>query len=371
MILDAVNEVYYGGNKYTDELDRIFKEMKKVDADDIEAKNLSIQLIRTLKGFSGIDFGIYFDKDTSMYTFPINHPISISATKNGLKVSNLKKDDFILLGDNPNMVFKSKNKNDAFNSLKPREITAILLHELGHTVTKNVVPLTDYTNALNQSLQIKTHIIFALSKDKTPTTDSMIEDYVNNIAAIVRQVIDDTATVAEYGLKSIVSMIMPKALYNAYLDEKFSDGIATVYGYAPDISSAFIKLKKISIPKNNNGIMGIASGLVDMSLYGLLDEHPNSISRMNQQIDSLEYELKNTIADKKTKKEIIEQIDDVKLSIKNYNAVLKNNSYTLPEYAYGKILATIMPNSPAGDLFSKLLAKDSYIAKTLDKNLKK
>ncbi len=368
MILDNINEVYYGGNIYTDRMASIISEMQKTKSDSDSAMILCTELLDTLKDFTGIKFCLSLDKAGLVYTIPINHPLTISASKDKIKVKNLKKDDTILIGINPGLLFISPFTKDKRNGLNSREVTSTILHELGHTITKSVVPLMDYTNALKQSLQIKSSIIFAVSKGNKPSS-SIIEEYVNTIVSIANQVIDTGKELAGYTIKSVVASLIPSKFYNAYLDEKFADSFATIYGFGPELSSAMLKIKKLNLDSHPKALTDLFDGCVNLSINGLMDEHPHDLARMNTQIELLEKELNSTICDRATKKEILSQIKDIKININAYSNMIKNNPYTFSEYAYKEILTSLIPSNRNGDIFS-ILTKDSFISDTLDKRLK-
>lgn len=130
-------------------------------------------------------------------------------------------------------------------------------------------------------------------------------------------------------------------------DEKFADQFVVMYGYGPELISAFSKMtidyskfekKLVKIPVLNL-FVGLKKIAFDFGYRNLMDmEHPPMITRMKSVIASLESDLKHTPnLSIETRKDILNQIKDCKLKIeKFYNGTEQDNMATkmIKSYSY-------------------------------------
>ena len=134
---------------------------------------------------------------------------------------------------------------------------------------------------------------------------------------------------------------------NGRMDEKFADQFVAMYGYGPELVSAFSKMTinygQIEKHLKDVPIINIFVGLnkiVDSVMFRHLfdDPHPNMYSRMESQIRQLEAELKgNRDIDPKMKKEIEDQIEQCKKTMDDYFSNSDNMSDKMLKYYHGRI----------------------------------
>ena len=107
-------------------------------------------------------------------------------------------------------------------------------------------------------------------------------------------------------------------------------------------------------------------GMMSFALTSLFDEHPDNISRMTNQIDYLEYELKHNVAlSKEDKKDMQKQIIQIKALIKQSTIIDSNNKYSIPYKVYSKILVNLLGGQ---EIFGRI-NKALFNAKIMDHGL--
>ena len=138
-----------------------------------------------------------------------------------------------------------------------------------------------------------------------------------------------------------------KELKPVRADEKFADQFVTMYGYGPELISAFSKMvidyskfekKLVKIPILNL-FVGLKKIAFDFGYRNFLDlEHPPMITRMKSVIANLESDLKHTPnLSPETRRDIMNQIKDCKLKIDQfYNNTENDNMATkmIKSYSY-------------------------------------
>ena len=129
-----LNEVYFGESLITDRIvDVISQTMNtKIDLKSNKTKELLEELCDAIKDFCGARLvEIDMEEDTWGYTIapPYKKRPEYKITKNGVRFKD-NKEVVLIVTLNPKILFKDPKKK---NLLTPRELTAVLLHEIGHS----------------------------------------------------------------------------------------------------------------------------------------------------------------------------------------------------------------------------------------------
>ena len=129
----------------------------------------------------------------------------------------------------------------------------------------------------------------------------------------------------------------------SYTNEKFADTFAAMYGYGTELHSALLKsfknYEENNVPKKYAQPRGfILKGLkfvhimfTDYMLFinGLKDEHPDGLTRINVSIQYLSREIAKENIDPKMKKELLDQINNLKKQVEDYIAYNGSEGDTL------------------------------------------
>jgi len=264
------------------------------------------------------------------------------------------------------------------NEYTDDEIFAIILHEIGHNFQESLVKDIKDLNILSYVFSFITAIINAFKGDFNElvklTGDSLVGRYIKNIRAAgakftrnkgaassiinyfatFKNVLSDTFLSVGQVLIGLVpfsglllSLIdLPTRIINTVFNlprhvsnvagEYLADSFAVMYGYGPETASAQRKI--------NNATTGFADEAVQktkvlnaiyqfnlvpiLATASMFDEHPSSLARVKNTVDSLEKELQNENLDPKMKKKIIE---DAKKCKKEFDEFYKQASSLNPE----------------------------------------
>lgn len=424
-----LNEAYFGNSP---ELEALQKQLTKARSKFLGVKLIDKYLsnfntdpeltklnrqFEQMFGFNAFCLNIEPNTAHNAYVFPTSFKIdSVSYDNNHIVTTNTgtkyKKEYEVSA-----IVFISSSLwvSDEFTD---REVLAIILHEIGHHFQSTVSSLSCANGYIMSTMNLITfiHIIcngininqrningivsmsnttekFVLKKiEKLKQTNPELIDCYNKIlglkAAIDGTVIDLDQSVQNIHLllspisgmlHNIISGAIhtfindPLALFKALIgfnDETVADNFVTMYGYAPDLSTALNKINKgsvgyRSIKFRKQGILSsyynIMTNLADL-LFGLSNVHPNNISRITDQLKYLEYELEKQNVDPKMRKEIKKDIEKMNKLLKSINTKSKN---TFSNEAYDMLLLFLFKD---GDLKNSFL-KNTDRYKEIDINI--
>lgn len=232
------------------------------------------------------------------------------------------------------------------------EITAIILHELGHNfataLDKNIsendqlismmqiilaiidISMGKIDNALNAMMSSNSIGKFIADCYEMMSTGNksmiMLYNILTGIQGFGRDVITNIVKVIGglvlpvtliYGL--INQLIANMMNYTGYQNEKIADNFAQQYGYGLELSSALAKMEftpngKVEEFINDVPFLGPLCKLPEDIVYvvlGAFDVHPPTSERIHNQLLSCEYELKKANLDPKAKKELLREIDEI------------------------------------------------------------
>lgn len=235
--------------------------------------------------------------------------------------------------------------NNGESSLTGGEILAVILHEIGHNFY--VGPIRDFGAlffaAATQADMIAALLGLILSRGFLELTGVIDENLPSStkktLTRIANVVGTFTGPLAALGniqmviinalLASIVTIIILSKIlmapivvtknFLAYDSEKYSDSFAAAYGYGAEIASALIKINRIQVPylsaiKPVQSVLDFFFGLYRLQtglISALLDEHPNTIARLNNTIAYLDAAGAD-IKDPQVKKEYAAQMKALK-----------------------------------------------------------
>jgi len=311
--------------------------------------------IKDVFGFHVVDFNIDPDSAINAYTYPI--PSSFTGISTNAKMVN----GMINYKDQSyaNMVVRCTSGLWASDNFSDAEITAILLHEIGHnfssgisTILKNYNMIVVFINFLSlcsgniQLLIYDPNIKSSLSDIiKHNPLLSTFAGGIKSIFAILKYVLYICISCVDYfKLSSLLDIGINilrnpfgsaiQAMFGMYKkgDEYSSDEFAASCGYGAELASALTKMELsknplgTNIEKAINGIpvLGHVHNFMSIPVNICLSpfaSHPITPKRVNNIISELEKELKkDKNLSPEMKKEIRRNIEDLKKVVADYTA---------------------------------------------------
>ena len=379
---DLINELYVGE---TDFITRLIDAVSKARAPYIGKARKPIKgnqdffkigdMIAEEFGFYSVSFSVPFDPSMNAFTYPITMNLDTNITKNkpmfikdrGMKFDPNIQKLCIIVAVTAGVWFNEK--------ITDREVTAAILHEIGHSFVLqsyrmidileanriglifsyiSLLILTTISSILNAGTKIGTLTDIArirlmiqtlisrneykgwmnelnkkLSKHKLFTGISSVSEYISRV---VKGVFTEIITIFSIPMKLIAiptltlnKILEPLSSENYAIDrsqEYMSDSFATMYGLGPEIGSF---LSKITINNSNSGskldkalntipIVGALHETLNIPILLLtntLNTHPSTPARINKILEELNKELKDSDLAPKTKEEIRKNIKDL------------------------------------------------------------
>lgn len=217
----------------------------------------------------------------------------------------------------------------------PREIMGVILHEMGHQINMTPYKAAEETyftiSTLGANLVI-TPLIGNAYATMTSLMHNTLQKYFPQVANVYHQVGSflNNYTVSKTSIiqvaKNIPKMIMkgPMAFLN-YGEERMADAIVSDYGYAPELITSHQKFETMygkDINKVINSIPVVnavysANRLLIHLLCTIVDEHPNSQTRVTQSIKRLERDLQDPNLPPQLKKELTKDLNRAKKVYEN------------------------------------------------------
>lgn len=369
----TLSEAYFG-KKVTEEafmqfciVREKFKNAKyspKMDLDpDVIKFNRAVE--KTF-GFTTFSLSISPDFSFNAYAIPIYTYLS---------PANAQKVKSSLLGGNGGFKFSDYGKIVALSTmnlgaidsnLSNEELFAVMLHEIGHMFFEAVVDpngiynSTSYVSNVLSKVNGKIYEIISTGK-KSIDNNEIIRDIDNIVAPFISKIVVGLTNIKNViakplqGVFSLYRMVKGKVFKEgmfdnmndrgkiSYTNEKFADTFAAMYGYGPELHAALLKAfknyeennvpKKYAEPK---GFIAKALCFADIMyndymafLLNLKDEHPDGLTRINVGIQYLSKEISKDNIDPKMKKELIDQLNNLKKQIEDYIAFNNTEGDTL------------------------------------------
>lgn len=307
------------------------------------------RMMEDIFGFGCFTIHVHNEMQANAFTMPIDFRIDVDskvlADERGFKF-NKDMDYACICGIYSGIIF-----NDQFTT---PEVMAIILHEVGHNfnsaINKKSGVLVDFYKTLTFYINL---VYFNIpnvvtstnawrkfvdktgkkwrAEEKMPVVvyDAFMQ--IINFAKAGMITINDIARVFSMGSLTILSALYSfgvtmikdirdipgtiikifskKAMYNSELS---ADNFVTMYGYSSELGTALGKLggkegasaSAVMKAFDNIPVVSTAMHFVEFPVYllfGLLDEHPNDVSRVKDQMDMLNYELGKEDIDPKMK----------------------------------------------------------------------
>ena len=282
------------------------------------------------------------------------------------------------------------------------EITAIMLHEIGHnfqTIGYNHMVLLAFINSIFNFLiglqkgDISGLVLFEpIRKVAFGSVNSLqgtaVYDVLDVISKIARYPISlaikflyPILKVAQFAQNTIVTLTAPLIAYSitfdGYAGENFADKYPVMLGYGVEFASG---MSKLNTTLNNIGtfwlinktplIANLYQFLVACVTYlGIaIDPHPEYSARMMNIINTLEHNLDDKKLDSKARIQIKKDLATIKKNMKIYmdNPMTPGDEQAL---AYQKWLLEKFPGY--GDIRSKMLNDSDINDDTINKNFAK
>lgn len=376
MILDKLLEIYYEKNQNLEKIEEIIEKIQskytiKDKANKINKDPLFKELgniIKTEFGFKKVSVSVNIDQDESVNAFciPIKQSLfgqyaaAYTISNKGIKYKPEANAHTIFIF----------TKAILFNiGMTPKELTAILLHEIGHNFMDAVMPLEAPILFLTDYFIINIKTIDRLKHNK-PVEDiykegkSLVDKSVKflHCFALCLPFINYMAGLIAHKTNIILTIEGIITGLFGYTNEKFADNFAANYGYGPELASGLAKMDNsvanpsfwiYKIPILGKLIHNMLDLFVLIIGNMMIEPHPESIHRMNNTINSLKYEIENNpCLDNDTKKEILQQIKETEKIEDEYLKDINSNGYSLIKISYIHIINAIFKN---GDILSKLI----------------
>ena len=406
----SIHEAYFGKNKnlleFEKNIDTIRKKYGTTTSSIIGGTALGLvekckewtrcrEILEKEFGFYSVSFLLWRSTITNACTLHISH--SIDGALNANKYVEITNRGMRYKPEAKFCTFVWVSEGLLFSpSFTPGEITAILLHEIGHNfdtaVYRHISPWVFLEYALFVSQTVLTNPVAAplsvllassgarrtvgeevnkmIQEKWWPVYDTfswlmgMPKDIIQKLFRPVLIVLFSALGIMRKFLDPFTYPAMVIELVSGYSSEVFADKFPAMYGYGPEMTTGLAKFETepIGITEeiiNKIPLIGHAYGLYCCGIncvYKLFDPHPEYISRVRHLTSAIESDLDDPRVDKKTKLEIKRQVAEIN---KNCDGILKNRE----KYGYSAQMALAYQDAlgkifPKGDIKSIILQNE-------------
>ena len=323
------------------------------------------RLFEKVFGFHSFGLSIVPSNSINAFTYPVGAKLDSGFLFDINKIKNFT------IVDRHGMRFKPDNNLSIISYIysglifNPRftasEILAIILHEIGHNFADAVSPMVainncalltmqlglmvldifqglfsvaimrgidmglNGTNFMSEMITKGTNILTSLSTNNLTKQYFTLYSGIHGLVQDIRNMIIPIIAIIQLP-QQIMNIIYNKALtmlmhFSGLHNEKIADNFATSYGYGAELSSALSKVElepngviEQRIQKDCPLVGAIAKAPMELLIFTLtlLDVHPSAGMRVENQLETLKYELKNSKdLDPKVKKDIQDQIKSI------------------------------------------------------------
>ena len=406
----SFQETYFGKNKKVKHIEELFGKIRNKYKDsymkfNIEGSSEWQELKKAFEdtfGFYSVTLILGRSGIINAYTLPVSCSLDrvyeIQSKVRLSKAEGLKfdpKDKFCTLLCIEEALLFDFDYSDA-------EITAIMLHEIGHnfqTVGYTHMVLLAFINSIFNVLiglrsgDIRALALFepirkvALGGTNAIQTTSLyaVLDVIIKIArypiSMAIKFLYPILRVANFIQYTAIALTAPLIAYSitfdGYAGENFADKYPVMLGYGPELASG---LSKMNTTINNLGTFWLINRVpliahmyqflvASVTFLGIaIDPHPEYSARMMNIIKTLEDDIKDSRQlDPKAKKQIREDLAKVKKNIQTY---LDNPMSYGDEVAIGYQKWLIEKFPGYGDIRSKILDDSDINTATINKNFK-
>ena len=428
--IQAIKEVYFGENEiaklqqqFTLFRARCFKERKFTKKENTYEEIFKFnRMVEKVFGFETFALQIDMGDYQNAFTLPLSTKLDLNRTDRNVKYNkNHMKFDKDVGYSCIVIITYGLLMNERYTD---RELFAILLHEIGHNFSEAINKTGTlfgninkgfiiYNIVMSSILAVLVYPIYSLNSigNIIGSTNTMqkfiinVEEYIAKEYPIFTSTMDTISRFSEVisstigkifsklnllivvtnplrYLKTLLSIVVrynPIELlmsHFGYKEEKTADTFVTMYGYASDLSSALYKLnyKEIKNTKLTPYLTHLTNlmNLPIIILSSPIECHPETITRIKEQIKYLEKELEYGDIDPNMKKQIKKQIKEMNNIIERdiLNSARKRNIKD-PDLIT-KLYAATMYNLCGGDIKELFDKQDnySYIKNTFEEKIK-
>ena len=255
--------------------------------------------------------------------------------------------------------------------LTSAEITAIFLHEIGHSFKQTVIPIETCIDILRDSLNFVLFNFISVTKHTAAEVARHPIDALTNLSEVIRTSPEMKQRIKKRWPSIYERIWRASSNYspsNMYIDEKFADHFAAMYGYGKELSSALVKIdydiKNTNFPPADMFLT--FSGAVDLAMQLMFDCHPVLGARLKSTVNVLQREIdKNETLPPSEKKRLKKQIEEIDMMAVQYQNLDQVTNYSLAKKLYFKF---VYNNLKDGDFVSRFLVK-AYNLELVDKNI--
>lgn len=322
----------------------------KLDPDgDINRTTAHKKLVDSLKKEFGFgELNIFFNTSYTANAFTVPS-YGIITSINGMPIFPIKKGDRYYDNKHEYYCYIEVLHGAIFKlDLSGEELMALILHEIGHNFDTNLFRsfLKLYTIALGISISgipaaIMADIYKYLYVFQGAITE-FIQRYMRPLSTAMNMIMEVLNTIAALipgqGVVGALTSLVKSGFYNVLggtAAEIFSDSFATAYGYGPATTSLQSKFDQVMTSRGNSFQRALSSMPVLGTIYDLnmlsstfammiADGHPETNSRIVNQIKKLEGDLNDPAISPELKKYIKADLIAIKkthekfMDIKNY-----------------------------------------------------
>lgn len=384
MFVQPIDEAYFGKTKEILDIEYAIRDIRnkfKFKKDGYTEENLKKVLdsklyekfttaIKKAFGFKEVYGGFDTDQYMNCYTYPIRE-----------EKYGLMQDRFEVKGKS--IKFKPELKAVTMivataplfftDKLTNAELTAIFLHEIGHSFKQAVIPVETCLDVLRDSLGSVIFNFLSATKHTMKELEKNPFDAITNLGAIIKaspEAKERTRKRWPSLFEKVLRGFKNTSSGSVYIDEKFADQFAAMFGYGVELNSALVKIdydrKDIKGAPVLN-FLNTFAGLIDLSLDLMLDCHPFIGARLKSTVNVLQREIdKNSTLPDSEKKRLKKQIDSINLLALQYQNLDKSSNYSMAKKMYFQF---IYNNLKDGDVFSKFLV-GAYNLELVDQKIR-
>lgn len=397
-----LNEDYYGKNKNLERCEELLENIrqkvldsKSYNPSNSPENNKLCNILENEYGFKKVAVSWLYSGAPNAGTAPLSLTLSsydeeLDKTDSGMKINNSKSIVIIM------MYCELFTVSD----LSSDEALAILLHEIGHNfqhrarisssayyieslntlintilITVSSMDIVNILHYMKYGSNVGRSAISSINRSKARFISSKISAFFTRMSINlftlsnlfpIPKILAGIALLPLGGIKIIISWIKSKIIGvdTSYFGEKYSDSFVTSYGYAPQLSSALIKIdtKKFGFAKainrspflkNYTDFIGLPLRFVNL----LLDPHPSTVFRVKDQVKMLEYELSKSGLSKSAIKALENDLKETRKQLDIFEDKMKSES----EFGkVGTIFNAFLLKSCGGDPKEAFFKTKSY-----------
>ena len=330
--LDKIYRKILSGDKF----DKENKELEKYLSSEFNTKDINITWItdgglnayttKTTSYIANMVEGKMADKNANIPFITSTATLNKELAK-GTKKSNVNIFSSVFIFINTGLI--------SVLDFSSREMMGVILHEIGHQINltpyKSIEEVWDGISTMGVSL-----VIAPVAGNFFSRLMNTVHETIQSTFPKLTYIWHEIGTVINNYSPTDISFIrviknipwlirrLPISFLN-YGEERMADAIVADYGYAPELVSSHHKFETMYEKDINKFINKIpvlnaiysANMLLLSTVLTVVDEHPNSQTRMTQAIKRLERDLKNNVLPPQLKKELQKDLNRAKKIYEN------------------------------------------------------